>query len=248
VIADGARLVWGYSAMVAHVVAHRGLLGQREVREALWRQVHFTGVRALPYVAGVAALFGAVFVTRAMNLLGDDNEAAFKAIINGGLGELGPLLTAFIVIVRSSVAIAAEVALMRLRADMNAALWKDVTQEDEIVLPRVLGGAVGAALLVVCFEFIALASAIIATAFTLGTSVVAELDDFLLAADVWQVPLSLAKGALFGAGIAAISCYHGLQVERDAGEVPKAVVSACVGSLTFVLAVDAAALMAQWLF
>jgi phospholipid/cholesterol/gamma-HCH transport system permease protein len=248
VITHGARLVLGYSSMVAHAVAHRGLLGQREVREALWRQVHFTGVRALPYVAVVAALFGAVFVTRAMSLLGNDNEDALKAIINGGLGELGPLLTAFIVIVRSSVAIAAEVALLRLRGDMNAKLWKDVVHEDEIVLPRVLGGAVGAALLVVCFEFIALASAIIATALTLGTTVASELDDFLVAADVWQVPLSLAKGALFGAGIAAISCYHGLHVERDAGEVPKAVVAACVGSLTFVLAVDVTALLAQWFF
>ena len=95
----------------------------------------------------------------------------------------------------------------------------------------------------VCFEFLAIAAAIVATAFSLGTAIESELDDFLLAADWWQVPLSLAKGAMFGAGIAAISCYHGLQVERDVGEIPKAVVAACAGSLTFVIGVDLLAIM-----
>ena len=100
-----------------------------------------------------------------MALLGDDNEAALKAIIGGGIRELGPLVTAFIVIVRSSVAIAAEVALMELRGELSEAMRADATHEDEVVLPRVLGGVVGAGLLVVCFEFVAIAAAIVATAY-----------------------------------------------------------------------------------
>ena len=242
-IAAGTRLTLGYTSMLVHAFAHRSLLARPEIRDALWRQIHFTGVRALAYAAVVAALFGAVVVTRAMALLGDDNEAAMKAIVGGGIRELGPLVTAFIVIVRSSVAIAAEVALMQLRGELSEAMRADATHEDEVVLPRVLGVAVGAGLLVVCFEFVAIAAAIVATAFTLGTAIETELDDFLLAADWWQVPLSLAKGAMFGAGIAAISCYHGLHVGRDVGEIPKAVVAACAGSLTFVIAVDAAAIL-----
>ena len=237
-IAASYRLALGYISMVAHALAHRGMLADTGVRDGLWRQIHFTGVRALPYAAAVAVLFGAVGVTRLMALLGDDNEEALKAIVSGGLGELGPLLTAFIMIVRSSAAIAAEVGLMNLRSDINQTLWQASMHEDEVVLPRVLGGAVGGALLVVCFEFLVIVSAIVASAFTLGTTVASELDDFLLAADGWQVPLSMAKGAMFGAGIAAISCYHGLQVRSDVGEVAKAVAAACAGSLSFVIGVD----------
>ena len=235
----GARLAYGYTTMLVHAVAHRGLLRQREVRDALWRQIHFTGVRALPYAAAVALLFGAVVVTRAMALLGDDNEAVLKAIIGGGIRELGPLVTAFIVIVRSSVAIAAEVALQRLRGDISDALLAGAEQEDEVVLPRVLGVAAGAMLLEMCFQFVAIASALLVTAFSLDSTLDAELDDFLIAAIWSQVPLSLAKAAMFGAGIGAIACYHGLQVGRDIGDVPKAVAAACAGSLTFVIVVDA---------
>ena len=246
-ISAGNRLAQGYTSMLVHAFAHRSLLGQCKVRDALWRQIHFTGVRALPYAALVALLFGAVVVTRVLALVGDDNEAVLKTIVGGGLRELGPLVTALIVIVRSSVAIAAEVALMQLRGDLSEALRSGATHEDEVVLPRVLGVAVGSALLVACFEFVAVASALVTTVFTLDSTFAAELDDFLIAAAWWQVPLAIGKGAMFGAGVAAISCYHGLQVEREVGEIPKAVVAACAGSLTFVIALDALAFLLKLL-
>jgi phospholipid/cholesterol/gamma-HCH transport system permease protein len=242
-----AQLAYGYTATLVHAFAQRGLLRQPGVRDALWRQIHFTGVRALPYAAGIALLFGAVVVTRAMALLGDDNEAVLKAIIGDGIRELGPLLTAFIIIVRSSVAIAAEVALLRLRADISADLWSAAHHEEEVVLPRVLGVAIGAALLEMCFQFVAIASALLVTAFTVDSSLDAELDGFLIAATWSQVPLSLAKAAMFGAGIGAIACYHGLQVGRDLGDVPKAVAAACAGSLTFLIVLDAAVFVLGWI-
>lgn len=243
----GVQLAYGYTATLVHAISQRGLLRQPGVRDALWRQIHFTGVRALPYVAGLALLFGAVVVTRAMALLGDDNEAALKAIIGGGIRELGPLLTAFIIIVRSSVAIAAVVALLRLRADISAELWSAAHHEEEVVLPRVLGVAIGAALLEMCFQFVAIASALLVTAFTVDSSLDAELDGFLIAATWSQVPLSLAKAAMFGAGIGTIACYHGLQVGRDVGDVPKAVAAACAGSLSFLIVLDALVLALGWI-
>lgn len=242
-----ARLAYGYTATLVHAFAQRGLLRLPDVRDALWRQIHFTGVRALPYAAGLALLFGAVVVTRAMALLGDDNEAVLKAIIGDGIRELGPLLTAFIIIVRSSVAIAAEVALMHLRADISPDLQATALNEDEVVLPRVLGVAVGAMLLEMCFQFVAIASALLVTAFKADSSLDAELDGFLIAATWSQVPLSLAKAAMFGAGIGAIACYHGLQVEREIGDVPKAVAAACAGSLTFLIVVDSLVLVLGWI-
>ena len=114
-----SRLALGYGSMLVHAVTQRHLLQQPPVRAALARQIVVTGVQALPYVAAVAALFGAVVVTRALELLGPDDDTALKAVVWGGVRELGPLVTALIIIVRSSVAIAAEVALMRLRSGIS---------------------------------------------------------------------------------------------------------------------------------
>jgi phospholipid/cholesterol/gamma-HCH transport system permease protein len=238
-----ARLAWGYSSMLLHAVTRRDLLRQAPVRSALARQIQVTGVQALPYVCGVAALFGAVVVTRALELLGSDDDTVLKAVVWGGIRELGPLVTALIVIVRSSVAIAAEVALMGLRSGIHDSHWRDLTHEEEVVLPRVLGAAISAAALVSCFQFVAIGSALMASALTLGTAFEFELDSFLNTAPWYQVPLSIGKGALFGAGIAAIACYHGLQVNLEVADLPKAVVATCVGSLSFVLALDVLAML-----
>ncbi len=237
-ISATARLALGYGSMLVHAFSRRGLLRMPEVRAALARQIQVTGVQALPYVLGVAVLFGAVVVTRALELLGHDDDTALKAVVWGGIRELGPLVTALIIIVRSSVAIAAEVALMRLRSGIHETHWRDILHEEEVVLPRVLGAAISAAALVSCFQFVAIVSALVASAVTLGTAFEYELDSFLTTAAVAQVPLSVAKGALFGAGIGAIACYHGLQVNAEVGALPKAVVAAGAGSLTFVIAVD----------
>jgi phospholipid/cholesterol/gamma-HCH transport system permease protein len=232
------RLALGYSSMLVDAFTRRGLLRLPEVRAALARQIQVTGVQALPYVLAVALLFGAVVVTRALELLGPDDDTALKAVVWGGIRELGPLVTALILIVRSSVAIAAEVALMRLRSGIRESHWRDIDHEEEVVLPRVLGSAVSAAALVSCFQFVAIVSALVASAITLGTAFEFELDSFLTTASWTQVPLSIGKGALFGAGIGAIACYHGLQVNAEVGALPKAVVAAGAGSLTFVLVVD----------
>jgi phospholipid/cholesterol/gamma-HCH transport system permease protein len=236
--AAAARLAIGYTSMVVHAVADWQVLRQDDVRAAFTRQMVVTGWQALPYVVLVALLFGAVVVTRTFELIGPDDDTVLKTVVWGALRELGPLVTAMIIILRSGVAIAAEVALLHLRSGIADTHWRDLDDEDEIVLPRVLGTAISAAALVSCFQFVAIASAIVAGSMTLGTTLDFELDAYLVSATLWQVPLSIAKAALFGAGIGAIACYHGLEVENDLSAIPKAVVSACVGSLSFVLVVD----------
>lgn len=237
-----ARLIQGYASMVVHAfvapLRDPGIVREPNTRNALARQIVVTGVQGLPYVCVVALLFGAVAVTRAIAFLGAGDDTVLKAVIWGALRELGPLITALIIIVRSGVAIAAEVALMNLRSGIRDSHWRDLDEEDDIVLPRVLGAALAGASLVVCFQFVALLSALAASAVTLGTSIEFELDGFLETANWWQTPLSAAKGLLFGAGIAAIGCWHGLQASQDMVDVPKAVAAACLGSFTFVMVVD----------
>lgn len=242
-ISTTTRLALGYSSMLAHAFTRRDLMRQPAVRAALARQIQVTGVQALPYIALAAVLFGAIVVTRVLDLLGPDDDTVLKAVVWGGVRELGPLLTALIIIVRSAVAIAAEVALMQLRGGIHDSHWNSITHEEEVVLPRLVGTAISAAALVSCFQFIAIATALLASSITLGTELEFEIDSFFTVASWSQVPLSILKGLVLGAGIAAIACYHGLQVGSDVGDIPKAVVAACLGSLSFVMVVDVIALL-----
>ena len=239
-----ARLALGYTAMLVHGLRHVGTLRRPGVRASLARQVRLSGVQALPAVAVIAALLGAIVPTQALALLGTDNEAVLKTLVWGGIGELAPLATALVIVVRSGVAIAAEIALMHLRSGMDEALWRDAAHEDEVVIPRVLGLALSAALLVSYFQTIAIAAALVASALLLGTPLLAELDYFLGNGVWWQVLASVGKGALFGLGIGVVSCFHGLHAAPQVAAIPKAAVAAGVGSLAVVFAID---LFAAWL-
>lgn len=232
------QLALGYSETLAHAVMRRGLLRQPEMRAAVLRQLYFTGVEALPYITVLAILFGAVAVTWVLGIIGQDNEFALKQLVWGGIRELAPLVAALIIVLRSSPAIASEIALMRMKHGISGEIWQDAVQEEEVVLPRVLGVAVSALLLVVCFEYVAIAAALLAMAVVLDTPVPAQLLQFLGAAEWWQLPLSIGKGLIFGAGTAAIACYHGLHIKPQVKEIPKAVIAACVGGITFVVVVD----------
>lgn len=237
-LATSLRLAVGYTSMLVHATVRRDLLRRADVRAALVRQVHVTGVQAVPFVLIVALLFGGLVVTRALAMLGPDNDYALHGVVRGGIRELGPTVTALIVIARSSVAIAAEVALMQLRSGIHDDVWQDAAHEEEVVLPRVLGVAAASAMLVAYFQSAAIGASLLSTAWTQGTSLEVEVERFLSATHWLEVPLAIIKGAIMGGGIAAIACYHGLHVRRQISEVPKAVVATCVGSVVYVMVVD----------
>ncbi len=237
-ISATARLALGYTAMLVHGVTQSAMLGHASVRASLARQVRLSGVQALPVVALIAIVLGAIVPAQALALLGVDNEAVLKNLVWGGIRELAPLMTAWVVVARSGVAIAAEIALMHLRGGVSEALWADAAHEEEVVIPRVLGLALSCALLVSYFQFIAIGAALTASALLFGTPWLSELDTFLGSGVWWQVPVSIAKGAVFGLGIGIVSCYHGLHAEPKVAAIPKATVAACVGSLVFVLIAD----------
>ena len=242
-----ARLALGYTAMLVHACTHWRGFDVPAVRSALARQIHLTGVQALPVVALAALLFGAVVPAQAVAWLGPENPIVLKTLIWGGIRELGPLVAAGVVIVRSSVAMAAEVALMRLHDEVPISMREGLLQEEEIALPRVLGTAVSGAMLVAYFQVMAIGAALLASAWLLGTPLLEETETLLGAGVWWQVPLSMGKGALFGIGIGAVACHHGAHAQWTLAAVPKAAVAAGVGSVVFVMLVQAASVALHWL-
>jgi phospholipid/cholesterol/gamma-HCH transport system permease protein len=243
-LSASSRLTLGYTATLLHGVLHAARLREPAVRASLARQIQLSGVQALPAVGLVAALLGAVVPTQAMALLGPDNETVLKLLVWGGIRELAPLLSALVLIARSGVAIATEVALMHLRGGMDDTLWHGAAHEDEVVIPRMLGLAISGAVLASYFQAIAIVAALLASSLLLDTPLLAELDAFLGAGAWWQVMASIAKSALFGLAIGAVCCYHGLNAEPRIAAIPKAAVAAGLGSLMIVLAID---LFAAWL-
>jgi phospholipid/cholesterol/gamma-HCH transport system permease protein len=206
----------------------------------LINQIRFTALQAIFLVAFLAAILAFLVISQSIRQLG-----RFGAIDNLGtimvvavIRELGPLLTALIVVSRSGTAIAAEMATNRVMGEVTALEAMGIDPYIYLVLPRMLGAIVSVATLMVVFDAVALTSGFVAAA-TSGMSLnryTAIVLKTLSAGDVW---LTLAKGIFFGAAVALFCSYHGLAVKAGPTEIPQAVTRGVVATIVAIFIMSA---------
>ncbi|MFO0583821.1 MAG: ABC transporter permease [Anaeromyxobacter sp.] len=221
------------------------LLGRRgRMRPAVrgvWRaQVYFTGVQAIPFATLLALLVSMIVVVQA-RLAGAATEGGplGRLLVIVVVRELGPLAVATVVIARSCSAIAAELGAMRVSGEVDGLAGMGIDPFEYLVVPRVIGVATAVACLGVLFATVSvLAGAAMTAAVGASTSAEAVLD--IVGTNLQPVDhlVVLAKTAVPGLLMAAISCEEGLSAARSITAVPPSVSRAVVRSMTAVFVWD----------
>lgn len=146
--------------------------------------------------------------------------------------ELGPLLTALVVVGRSGTAIAAELATNQVMGEVRALESMGIDPKQYLVLPRFVGSLVSVFALLVVFDFVAIMAGFAAARFNglPGPRYFQIVLESMTNRDVW---LTVFKALAFGAIVGIIPTYFGLAVRRASTEIPvaasRAVVAAIVG-------------------
>jgi len=213
--------------------------GRPIVNSVLIMQIYFTANLALKIISLVAIALGGVTVLQLFTQLSKLGALDFvgKILNIVIIRELGPLITAFIVISRSGSAIAAEIATMNINDETNALEMIGIDTMKMIVFPRVIGMVISMVLLITYFDAVGIFGG-----FLVGTiSSRITFDMFMRyvmnSITIPDVLSGLIKGVLFGFFIAAISIYHGFQASIPT-QVPQATTKAVVNSIVAVVLVD----------
>ena len=187
-------------------------------------QILFTFVEAL----GISSLL-AVGIGAAVNIIGmpflasiSQDRLIYSLLITIITRELGPLLTAFIIIARSATAIATEMAGMVISHEVEAYISVGVDPIEYLAVPRFLGVTASLFMLNIFFNIFGLAgSYVVAQFFTpLPASVYfGNLLEFLTLPDLL---ISIIKSIGFGMIISMVAITQGLAVERATTEIPVA--------------------------
>ena len=109
-----------YLGLIWFVGSRHRELRRPLLREQLYRQIHGAGVAALPVIGVLAMLTGAAAATQLSALIGADSDLTQRMLFLGLFYELAPLLSALVVVARSSAGIASELAVMRLHDEFTA--------------------------------------------------------------------------------------------------------------------------------
>lgn len=238
----------GYWALLVYVATHLRVLGIGPVRAVFHRQLYFTGVQGAYLVALLGLLAGALAVTQTTALVGASSELTVRVLVWTVVGELGPLLAAIIIVARSAVAIATELALMEVRAETDYLANLRIRPMDYLVVPRMAALTLSVIALTVYFQVVAVAGGLAISTLFQSAPFLTQLVRFFEVITVTDMFLAALKSLCFGTAIAAISCYHGLAVSRSLTVVPIAAMRAVIHSLLFVFVIDALFAYVRYMF
>lgn len=203
-------------------------------------QVRFTALDALWLVVGMAVLLGAVTLIQAFSQLSGLGAEHYIGVLMVLiiLRELGPLLTAVLVIGRSATAIAAELGAMQLNGEVDALAVHGVNPYQYLLLPRWVGVLVSVFVLVVCFDAAALGGGFLVARFKYGVSFGFFMASVRQALSNLDFAATLLKGVFFSGAIAFHACHFGLGIRRSQTEIPQAVTKTVVSALVAVFLLD----------
>lgn len=227
----------GRAAYFTFIAPFRGkpLRLQRAVSQAM--QV---GVRALPILSLITFFIGLILALQSayeLRRLGAISYVA-NAVAISMTRELGPLITAIVVIGRSGSAFAAEIGTMKVSEEIDALETMAIHPVDFLVTPKFLAMIV----MLPCLTIWANAMGILGGAlfgvaqadFTWIRYIQASLDALFLR----DIATGLIKSVMFGITITAVGCYEGLSTGTGAEQVGRSTTRAVVVSIFLVILVD----------
>lgn len=214
--------------------------GQGEAFRVITRQILFTGVDALPVVGAIALILGLLIIIQAGTTLPRVGAGAFlaKIIVLTVVRELGPLITAFIVVWRSGTAMCTELGNMRVGQEIAALEAMGINLPRFIVMPRLVGAIVAMICLTVYFDLVAVLGGFLVAKVKLTIPVAVYLAEIQKSLSIADALITVIKGGLFGLTIAVICCHHGLSVVSATTEVPQQATRAMLNTVTACLLLD----------
>lgn len=211
--------------------------GLRTIYSVISAQIYFTGFQALTLVGVLALASGSLIIMQTssnLNIFGGTQMIGniLVAII---LRELGPLMTALVVIARSGTAVASEVGNMGANREIEALEALGINPLSYIVFPRLVGGVISVICLSLFFVAVALVGGFFATKIFHSISTSFYFDSLAQSIDSLDLGLFLLKNTFSGMIIFMVSCYQGLSVKRSPTEVPIRTTQAVVHSIIYVV-------------
>jgi phospholipid/cholesterol/gamma-HCH transport system permease protein len=198
------------------------------------------GVRAIPITSLITFFVGVIIALQGayqLQHLGAIQLVASLVSISI-TRELGPLITAIVVIGRSGSAFAAEIGAMRASAELDALQTMALDPVAFLVVPKFLAMAVMMPCLAVWTDLMGVlggcAFGVASGNFTFGSYAIATRDA-LVARDI---STGVIKALVFGLIITAVGCHEGFATGPGAEDVGRSTTSAVVISILLVILVD----------
>jgi phospholipid/cholesterol/gamma-HCH transport system permease protein len=219
----------------------RAVVTLRVSLRSVLQQIYIMGVQSLPIVIVAAVLAGIVTsqqggyqFTGAIPLYILGSVVAASVVL-----ELGPVLTAIVLVGRVGARITAELGTMKVSEQIDAfeALGRDPIAV--LAAPRILAGLIAVPVLVAIANVVGILAGMVAAQMTVGLGYEAFLYGARLFWHNWDLLYSLMKALAFGLVIPVVSIHMGLRTTGGAAGVGRITTASVMFMTLTILIVDA---------
>jgi phospholipid/cholesterol/gamma-HCH transport system permease protein len=230
----------GAMAMLVWRSAQYVFTGRISVRD-ISRQIYWMGVGSIPIVL-VTGMLGGIVTSQQGGYQFSGGVPLYilgSVVASSVILELGPIMTAIVLIGRVGARITAELGTMQVSEQIDAlhSLGRDPIRT--LVAPRIVAGIIIVPVLVAMCNLAGVVSGMVAAQATVGLGIPAFKYGAGLFWHNWDLFYSLGKGAAFGFVIPVVASHMGLSTRGGAEGVGKATTSAVVLMTLSVLIIDA---------
>jgi phospholipid/cholesterol/gamma-HCH transport system permease protein len=227
--ANGKLRDFSYALGFFYLVLRESILFVRRRQvgfRVLVMQILFTGVDALGIVALIALSIGAVIIVEGGTILPRFGQTSllYTILIVVIARELGPLLTAFIIIARSGTAITTELGNMVVSHEIEAYLSIGVSPISYLVVPRFFGVIISLILLTIYFDIFGLIGSFLVSQLIKPVPFLDYFQALLAAFSAKDILATFVKSIVFGVIISVVATYQGFRVRQSVTEVPRAAI------------------------
>ncbi len=241
---DVLRELAAFTVITLTVSVTKFNASRQVVHPLIFAQIWNAGLRLLPMVGFIGAALGLVIVGQTVGVLATFGAQGYigTVMVTVLVRELGPLLTAVIVLARAGTVNVVELGTMRALGEIEALESLGIDPIHYLVMPRMIGLSVAVFCLATYLVLIAIVCGYLFM-FAFLQDVPLTLGQYLAQfnnALHWEdFALFALKTALFGCIIAVVNCYHGLARPLRVEDVSQATARAVVESVMGCVLLDA---------
>jgi phospholipid/cholesterol/gamma-HCH transport system permease protein len=207
--------------------------GRVLVRRIALEQIYFTCVQALPIIIPIALIIGSMLIVQFTKVSGqyDLGKTTVLLIVR----EFGPIITAFLVILRSATAVTIEVGYMNVLHEIEAIEMAGIDPMLIVCLPRLVGITSAVLFLFIVFDLVSIIGGYYVvwaiTHIPMG-NFIGQIGKAITGADI---VVGIVKAICFGIVITVTSLTHGFKIKKLITDIPSGTSKAAVESVIYCL-------------
>ncbi len=237
-----------FAGVVIHKIFTRGSYNSA-TRMVLVNQIYFTAVQILPLFITVSIIFGSLLIGIVFTLIKEFGLAEYLGSILMGfvVTELAPFITVLLIALRSSSAINAEIAVMKVNRELNTLALFNINVLDYLFVPRIINGMVSVVLLSSLFSILVLVSGMLFSLLIFGMGLDTYGNTLLNSARFSDIVIMLFKCMTFGFFITLIPIRFGLRASEELTSIPVAVLNGMVKVFIAIVIIEVLSLILRFI-